>query len=675
MRALISVLALAACSSKPAPATTPPPTPGDVETATPKDEPTAAIEKETLAADTPRTTVAGTSFVAPAGWSLWTRDAATFLSPPEGGSHIVLVDLVAASADEALATAWKLYKPDAPWKVLASAKSPDQEGWSQITNYQYQTSPSEKRIVGASTMSANGMWTVVLVDFEMATAEKRGGQLNTLFGKLLPKGGARESFAGKPAAKLDKARIAQLSTFIETGMKELRVPGVAIGLVQDGKVVFAGGFGVRQQGKPAKVDADTKFAIASNTKALTTLMLAKLVDENKLTWDTPAVQLLPTFKLGNADTTSKVLVKHLICACTGMPRQDLEWLLEFKDLTPAKVMDMLGTMQPTSKFGELFQYSNPLAAAAGFIGAHAAYPKAELGKAYDDAMQSRVFGPLAMRATTLDFKKGQTGNFAAPHSHDLKDQIAPALNAINYSVVPVRPAGGAWSTVRDLLKYVQMELDEGKLPGGKAYLAKDTLMARRAPQVAIGTDASYGMGLMTSTKYGTPFVHHGGDLIGFHSDMMWLPEHNVGAVILTNGDAGATIRSLFGRKLLEVLFDGKPEADAELAAAAKAMFETRAAERKLWQVPAHADAAGKLAKQYKSDALGGITVVSKGGATIFDFGEYQSEMASKTNPDGSLSFITIAPGIEGIELVAGTKDGKRTLTIRDAQHEYVFVEQ
>ena len=176
--------------------------------------------------------------------------------------------------------------------------------------------------------------------------------MGLIFGQLLPKGTERESFAGKTAATLDAARIAKLTAFVESAQAQLKVPGVALGIIQGGKVVFAGGFGVRQVGKPAKVDADTKFAIASNTKALTTLMLAKLVDEKRLAWDTAATTLLPSFKLGDADTTSRVLVKHLICACTGMPRQDMEWLLEFGDLTPAKVMTALGRMQPTTKFGE-----------------------------------------------------------------------------------------------------------------------------------------------------------------------------------------------------------------------------------------------------------------------------------------------------------------------------------
>jgi CubicO group peptidase (beta-lactamase class C family) len=368
-----------------------------------------------------------------------------------------------------------------------------------------------------------------------------------------------------------------------------------------------------------------------------------------------------------------VQVKHLICACTGLPRQDLEWLFQFQGVMPEGAMATLATVQPTSKFGEMFQYSNLLAGAGGFVGGHALFPKRELGAAYDEAMRTRVFQPLGMKATTFDYAKALGGNHAFPHAPDVDGKPAKALMEVNASIIPLRPAGAAWSTVRDLLSYVSMELAKGTLPNGRRYIAAEPLLARRAPQVSIGQDRTYGMGLMVSSKYGTPVVHHGGDMIGFHSDMMWLPEHGVGAVVLTNSDPGWILRSVFQRKLLEVLFDGKPEADAELDSSAKAFFEQLAAERKLLTVPADALEAGKLAARYQNPALGELTVSQAGGATTFDFGEWKSEVASRRNPDGTVSFITIAPGVQGFEFVVGRGE-KRSLVIRDAQHEYVFVE-
>ncbi len=629
---------------------------------------------ERLSADTAKTTVLGNAFVAPRDWSIRVKSPATILEAPEGDSWIALMDVRANRPEEALTAAWQAYKPDAKWPVKVSNDLPDRDGWSRRRVYEYLTSPNEKRGVAALVYYSGSNWTVVIEDLADAVAEKRGGQVALVLGRLLPKGYTRESFAGKKANTLDQGRIAELSRFIEQGQKVTGVPGVALGLVQDGKVVFADGFGVKELGSTEKPDGDTLFMVASNTKALTTLLLAKLVDEHRMTWQTPVTTLFPSFHLGDTETTRSVQVKHLICACTGMPRQDMEWLFEYGKITPESSLALLGTMQPTSKFGELFQYSNLMAAAAGYMGARVLYPEMEVGAAYDRAMQSYVFDLLGMKATTFDYARALADNHASPHSPDVDGKPAKALMSVNYAAIPVRPAGAAWSGVRDMLKYVSMELAEGKLPDGKTYISKEPLLERRVPQVSIGKDVTYGMGLMVDTTYGVAVVHHGGDLIGYHSDMIWLPQQNVGAVILTNGDPGWLIRSRFSRKLLEVLFDGRPEADALLAADAKSFYSARAADRKLLTIPADANVSAKLAKHYANPSLGEIAVSTSGASTIFDFGEWKSEVASRKNPDGTISFITIVPGLIGSEFVVGP-GAKPTLITRDAQHEYVFEER
>lgn len=626
---------------------------------------------ERLHGDTPKATVLGNAFTAPKDWSIRVKGPATILEAPEGNSWIALIDVPADKPEQALAAAWKAYRPEAKWPVKVSNDLPDKDGWSRRRVYEYLTSPNEKRGVTALLYYSGSNCTVVIEDLADAVAEKRGAQASLILGGLLPKGHTRESFAGKKALPLDKARIAELARFVEQGQKETGVPGVALGLVQDGKVVFADGFGVKELGKTEKPDGDTLFMVASNTKALTTLLLAKLVEEHRMTWDTPVTTLFPQFHLGDAATTRSVLVKHLICACTGMPRQDLEWLFEFGKITPENSLALLGTMQPTSKFGELFQYSNLMAAAAGYTAAHVLYPQMEVGSAYDRAMQSYVFDPLGMNATTFDFARALSNNHATAHSPDVDGKPAKALMAVNYAVVPVRPAGAGWSSVRDMLKYVSMELAEGKLPNGKNYISSGPLLERRGPQVSIGKDESYGMGLMVDKTYGVPVVHHGGDMIGYHSDMMWLPQQNVGAVILTNSDPGWLIRNRFRRKLLEVLFDGRPEADSLLRADAEGFFSELAADRKLFAIPADTNQSAKLARHYANPSLGEIAVSTSGPSTLFDFGEWKSEVSSRKNPDGTISFITIVPGMIGSEFVVGSGP-KHTLITRDAQHEYVF---
>ena len=644
----------------------------DAPVLTPAALPAPAFER--LAADAPRSTAEGNTFIAPAGWSIAVRGPATILEAPEGDSHLAVMDVRAKDAAAAVAAAWAVYNPDAKWPLKVVIPAPDKDGWTDVQTYVYQTSPNERRHVAVGVRRANDVWTVGVYDMTQAVGEKRLAQVALFAGRLYPKGFTRETFAGKKANPLDKARLAELSRFVESARENLGIPGVAVGLVQDGKVVFVDGFGVRELGGKQKPDGDTLFMIASNTKALTTLMLAKLVDEKQVTWDAPVTSLLPSFKLGDADTTSRVQVKHLICACTGLPRQDLEWLFEFKGVTPAGAMATLATMRPTSKFGEMFQYSNPMAGAGGFVGGHVLFPKLELGAAYDEAMRTRVFEPLGMNSTTFNYARALKGNHASPHAPDIDGNPAPAVMELNYAIIPLRPAGAAWSSVRDLLKYVQMELADGALPNGKPFISKEPLLARRAPQVSIGKDVTYGMGLMVGSKYGTPVVHHGGDMIGFHSDMLWLPEHGVGAVVLTNADPGWILRDTFARKLLEVLFDGKPEADEQMRSAGKSFGDELAVERKLLTVPAAAAEAGKLAGHYVSDVLGDITVSHSNGATVFDFGEWKSEVASRVNRDGSTSFIPTRPGSGGVEFVVGTGT-KRTLITRDAQHEYTFTER
>jgi hypothetical protein len=332
---------------------------------------------ETVDKDTPRATSAGATFTVPAGWTVTAKDAMVVLDPPEGDTHVVLVDVKAKDADAAVASAWSAFKPDFKRPLRISLPQEARNGWDERKAFQYETSPNEKVVVAAYAMRAGDTWTVLLLDGSEATFEKRGAPLGVALQSLRPKGYERESFAGKKAHPLDEKRLAILKDFVASGMKMLDTPGVGLAFLDGGKVVWAGGLGVKEQGKADPVGADTLFMAASNTKALTTLLLAQLVDEGKMRWDQPVTELFPAFKLGDEATTKQVKVEHLICACTGMPRQDLEWLFEYKEQTPASAMQLLGTMQPTSKFGEVFQYSNLMAAAAGFIGGAKAVPGEE----------------------------------------------------------------------------------------------------------------------------------------------------------------------------------------------------------------------------------------------------------------------------------------------------------
>ncbi len=633
-----------------------------------------AAPPEKLAADSSRATPGGATFTAPAGWSVGAGASSAILESPEQDTHVAVVDVHAADAAAAVAAAWAIYRPDSKRPLKLATPSPARNGWDERRTFEYETSPNERAVVEAIALRAGDAWTVAIFDGTEPTFEKRGAQLSLIIESLRPKGYQRETFVGRKALGLNPERIEELKSFVQASMKKLGIPGASLALIDGGQVVYEGGLGVRELGQPGKVDENTLFMAASNTKGMTTLLLAMLADEKKLQWDQPVTQIYPSFKLGDAETTRQVLVHHLVCACTGLPRQDMEWLFEFKNATPASSLALLGTMQPTSRFGELFQYSNLMAAAAGYIGGHLYDPSRELGAAYDDAMQKKIFDPLGMKSTTFDMERAQKVNHASPHGDDVNGKPAVANMALNYSMVPHRPAGGVWTSAHDLSRYVQLELALGKLPNGKRLVSEENLLIRRNPQVAIGEDQYYGMGLMIDKTWGVPVIHHGGSMLGYKSDLMFLPDYGIGAVLLTNSDNGQLLLRPLMRRLLEVAFDGKPEAVGDIDARAANHQASLAKDRERLVVPANGAEVAKLAGHYTSSALGDLTVLHVNAATVFDFGEWKSAVASRKNDDGTISFITIDPAVDGFEFVVGERGGKRVLVIRDGQHEYVFNE-
>jgi hypothetical protein len=245
---------------------------------------------------------------------------------------------------------------------------------------------------------------------------------------------------------------------------------------------------------------------------------------------------------------------------------------------------------------------------------------------------------------------------------------------LNYSIHPHRPAGGVWTSAHDLIRYVQLELAKGRLPNGKVLVSETNLLARRKPYVKVGAYGSYGMGLQVENRWGTPVVFHGGSMIGFKSDIMFLPEHGIGAVILTNADTGGVMLGSFRRRLLEVLFDGRPEAVDDLTRAAENYRAVQAKFRERLVVPADKVATGRLAARYTSPELGELAVLRQGDSTIFDLGEWRSSVASRKNDDATISFMTIDPGLAGFEFVESKRNDKRAIIVREGQHEYIFTE-
>ncbi|HVU22094.1 MAG TPA: serine hydrolase domain-containing protein [Rhizomicrobium sp.] len=636
----------------------------------------AADTAPPVAADTPEKTPSGATFTLAKDWALTRHDKYVVATSSEGDTFFVIADIAAAKdAADAVVQAWALYRPDVHRKVQTMTARPGRDGWDERQVVQYETSPNEKAAVQAVAMRSGTKWVVDIVDGKEATVEKRGAALGLMIQSLRPAGYHRETFAGKTAHRFDAARIEALKNFVRTAMEQLGVPGAGVAIVDHGTVVYEGGIGVRELGKPEPVGAHTLFMIASNTKGMSTLLLARLVDEGKLRWDQKVTDVYPTFRLGSADTTSKVLMKNLVCACTGLPRKDFDWIFNTPRTTPATTtFDQLAATEPTSKFGEVFQYNNLMATAAGYIGGHIVHPDLELGAAYDSAMQSMIFDPLGMHETTFDMARALSGDYASPHADDIDGKPTVASMDLNYAVMPYRPAGGAWSSPHDMIKYVQDELSLGVLPSGKRFVSEKNLLERRKPNVPVAEDAFYGMGLETDNTWGVTVVHHGGSLGGYKSDWIAIPDAQVGAVLLTNADTGQLMLRPFMRRVLEILYDGKPEAADDAAAQAKRIKAELAEQRTHLVVPAAPDIVKGLAAHYTNPELGFIKISQDKSGLLMDFGSWNSHAATRKNDDGTFELWTIDPSVDGFEFVIGAKAGKRTLTVRDGQHEYEYVE-
>ncbi len=641
--------------------------------------PASAAAPSPAAGDRPEKTPGGVTLTAPTGWTSKTGPTFIELAAPESDLRLAVVDVgTAADARAAALAAWQAWHPAQTRAPKLVTARPPRNGWEDRQLLDYEVSPNERRVLVAMALRKGTGWTVMLADGSEATAEKRGAALGLMQQSIRPAGYSRESFAGRTAHPMDAARIAELRSFVEQGMKELGVPGAAFALTTRTKTIYATGLGVRLLGDPTPIDADSEFAVASNTKGMATLMLAKLVDEGKLAWDQPVTQVYAPFRLGSAQTTSKVLVRHLVCACTGLPRKDMQVILNSDPKSgAADTFRQLAATEPTSGFGEVFQYNNLMASAAGYIGGHLYYPSMNLDAALSKAMTDKVWAPLGMTRTTLDFDKATKGDWARPHGDSIDGVPQPILEQgmrLNYAFTRYGAAGGAWSTANDMIRYVRFELNEGKLDDGRQYVSAKNLLQRRVANVPVGEDRVYGMGLQVDRDYGIDVVHHGGSLAGYKTDIVIIPGADIGAVILTNSENGQGMLRPFMRRLLELLYDGKPEAAGDMAATAKRIRAEIAEERKRVAPTPDATAVAALAPAYRNADLGPVTVTRKGGSVTFDFRSIASPMGTRRNDDGTTSFVALDPTLLFFPLVVGTQDGKRTLTARDGQHEFVFVE-
>lgn len=343
---------------------------------------------------------------------------------------------------------------------------------------------------------------------------------------------------------------ADLDDYVERSMKTFEVPGMAVAIVKDGKVVLSKGYGVRKLGDPTPVDENTLFGIGSNTKAFTAAALATLVDAGKISWDDRVSERLKGFEMYDPYVSKEMRIRDLLChrSGLGLGEGDLMFWPQ-SSFTRDEVVYRLRFLKPATSFRTTYAYNNLMFLTAGQVVA------AVSGKSWDDYIRETFFLPLGMKnsnTTATAYKPGE--NWALPHSKvDGKLQnvaIEPLDNA--------GPAGSINSSVADMSKWVLLQLNHGQIPGTQTRIFSERSSAEMWAQQMIvpvrpappelkmlqAHFSGYGMGWGLRDYKGRKLVSHSGGVEGYVTRVMLVPEENLGVVILTNAMEGSAFESV-----------------------------------------------------------------------------------------------------------------------------------
>lgn len=626
-----------------------------------------------LEQNTQLTTSSGCTFTAEKGWVVRQYDNMIVLEEPSRELTVTLIENKEKAAEQAVISAWKQAQPSFAHTLQHTMNSVPQDGWDEIVQYMYDASSEQgKLFVFATARRVGSVWHVELIEGTKAAFDRRMAGVLLISTSFKVPGVQEESFATKKAHVLNATQLKEFITFVEQARVTCEIPGLAIGIVQDDQLILEQGFGVCDLSKRDNVTPQSLFMIGSTTKALTTFMMACLVDEGKFSWDTPVIQIMPDFALGDDTTTQQVLMKYMVSASTGIPRQDIENFFNYDQATPELRIKEMRDMKPTTGFGETFQYSNGMVSAGGYIAAYSVDKNRNLGKAYDAVMQSHVFDPMGMTATTFDFSRVENADHAAPHGMNLHGIYEPLSIDDEKWVESIRPAGGAWSNVHDMAQYMITELNNGVTVDGKRVISENNLLKRRESQIKITDKISYGLGLMMENDHGVLVVGHDGMTLGFSSLMFFLPEHRTGLVVLTNARGASVFTQGVKRKFMELLFDGKPQAWNMIKLGVeqhKQIFE-----QSLKDIIFKPDNAWlkQFIGTYTHPVLGQIVIRETADGAEFDAHLWKSSIGQKREHNGTLKLILTDVPFAGLEFLPQQHDGITQLMLESGQHKYIF---
>ena len=339
----------------------------------------------------------------------------------------------------------------------------------------------------------------------------------------------------------------QIDSLVQKTMKTFNVPGIAVAVLKDGKVVISKGYGVRSLDKGGDVNENTLFGIASNTKAFTSAALGKLIDEGKLTWDTKVTNIIPEFKLYDPYVTSEFTVRDLLThrSGLGLGAGDMMVFPASNVLKKDELIHNLRFLKPVSSFRTKFDYDNLLYIVAGEVVSRVS------GMKYEDYIKQNFLEPLHMDRTAMNYSRiDDYSNVIEGHA-----PVNGKLETVGLSFTKVaNSAAGIYSSVNDMSKWVQAQLNNGKY-GPKL---QDSLFSEKVhkemwtPQTIIRSGkgeynthfSAYGLGWFLSDVNGYLQVTHTGGLLGIVSQVTMIPEMDLGIIVLTNQQSGAAFRSI-----------------------------------------------------------------------------------------------------------------------------------
>jgi CubicO group peptidase (beta-lactamase class C family) len=471
---------------------------------------------------------------------------------------------------------------------------------------------------------------------------------------------------------------ADLDAYVARDMKTFDVPGIAVAIVKDGKVVLAKGYGLRKLGDAAPVDENTLFGVGSNTKAFTSAALASLVDAGKISWDDKVYERLKGFQMYDPYVSHEMTIRDLLTHRSGMGLGEGDLLFwPHTTFTREDIIYRLRFMKPASSFRSHYAYDNLMYIAAGQI------IPAVTGKTWEEYIREKILQPLGMKTTNLSttaFKPGD--DYAWPHSKlDGKLQTIPFQDLDNAG-----PAGAINSSVAEMSKWIVLQLDHGKFPGRDERLFSEVqsremwtaqtltpIGADESPLAALHPKfAAYALGWGVRDYHGRKLVGHSGGVSGFVTRVLLVPEENLGIVILTNAEEGAAFESIlyhildsyFGLPPTEWTTAFKAANDEEQKGAKEAMKESdkgRAANSKP-SLPLE-----KYVGVYHDAWYGPVTIKQESSGLIFSmdhtpravadlqhwqFDTFKAHWRDRTmedafvtftlNPDGSIHHFTMA---------------------------------